>query len=447
MRVKSTWVLLAVFAGLGAYVAFVDEPSRLSREKAKEEEGLAIPKLATGKVRELLLEGKAGELRLEKGEGERWLIAAPWRDRADDSRVNALLADLKALKAEKEIAPAGADLRPFGLARPVAALTVTGGTPSPVKVTVGDEVPSGQSRYFRVDSGPVKATKSYALASLLADAKEFRSKEVVEGFPWAKLKSVEVDSPAGKLRLVKTNAEWKLESPLAGDADPDAAARLAEKLRWARISSFLEADAGTASEAFAAGLTIRFTAAGEKSTALVQLADVDGKVWARREGRDALFTLEPDVLEAFRVKPGELRRKKPVLAKTWGARRVDVAADGEHLVYEKADGAWRRDGRTVMGEESAALQAYLDMLESTQASEVVDVPATGADFGLDRPRVTAKLTDSEHGEQPLWVSEKDGRIYARAGSRGPVYRMTPDYISRALALLKAAREEGRKASH
>ncbi|MBI5446379.1 MAG: DUF4340 domain-containing protein [Deltaproteobacteria bacterium] len=445
MKLKSTWILIAVFAGLGAYVALVEEPSHRKASKAKEEEGLVFPELDTGKVTEIALSGAKGEARLTKSRDGRWYLTVPWNDRAEDSRVSALLAELKSLKSEKEIDPSGANLRVYGLERPSAVVTLSGATPSPVRLAVGGETPSGELRYFRVDSGGVKASKSYALGAVLVEPVELRSKTILESFPWARLKALGVESPGSELRLVKNAKAWRMEAPFVAEADPDVAGRLAEKLRWARISSFLEVEPGRTEEAFARRVTVRFTATGEEEPAIVELAEVDGQVWARTEGRDALFTVEKATLDALRVNPAELRRKRPILAKVWSVRRIELAAEGQRLVYEKTDGAWRRDGRSVQGAESVALQEYLEALEAGRATQVLDGPRDVAAFGLDAPEATAKLFDSEQGEQLLWVGHKGEKAFARAGNHGPVYQMAPDYVSKPLAVVRAARESSKPA--
>ena len=51
MKVKSTWIVIGVFAALGAYLYFVEEPSHQAGLKSKEEKGLLFPKLDPEKVR------------------------------------------------------------------------------------------------------------------------------------------------------------------------------------------------------------------------------------------------------------------------------------------------------------------------------------------------------------------------------------------------------------
>ena len=435
MRFKSTWVVIAVFAALAAYLFFVDEPRYEARQEADKKEGLVLPDLDTDKVTELVIEGAKGKVRVKKAEDDKWFVVEPWDDQADAGRVRTLLSDLKNLRAKKEVAPADADLEPFGLARPECVVRTAG-----VEVTleIGAENPVGDSRYIRVNGGPVRVAKSYGVSGFLKDPVELRNKEVLGSFPWSRLESVEIRPPEGDpIRLVKRDERWYLAAPFEAEADPDAADRVADKLRWARIGKFLDEDPAKAGEKLAKGLAVVLRAEGEAEPVTVRMALVDGTVWADRTGRQALFTVPRDVYEVFRVKPEDLRRRKPVLTKTWKVKELELSLEGRTLAYEKADGKWRRDGKGLPEQESTALQDLLRSLAETEADEVIGEPGDPAGYGLDAPVCTATLVDTEGKEQALALGEKGDTVYARAGGEGPVYRMPPAYLESARALVEA----------
>ena len=435
MRFKSTWVVIAVFAALAGYLFFVDEPRYEAKQEAEKKEGLVLPDLDTDKITELVIEGKKGKVRVKKGEGDRWFVVEPWDDQADGGRVRTLLSDLKNLRAEKEVAPADADLEPFGLKEPECVVR-TGGVE--ITLEIGGQNPVGDSRYIRVNDGPVRVAKSYGVSGFLKDPVELRNKEVLASFPWSRLESVEIRPPEGDpIRLVKRDERWYLAAPFEAEADPDAADRVADKLRWARVGKFLDEDPGAAEEKLGKGLAVVLRAEGEAEPVTVRMALVDGTVWADRTGRKALFTVNRDVYEVFRVKPEDLRRKKPVLTKTWKVKKLELSVDGRTLAYEKVDGKWQRGGKGLAEGEGTALQELLRSLAGTEADEVISEPGDPAGYGLEAPVCTATLVDTEGKEQALALGEKGDAVYARAGGEGPVYRMPKGYLESARALVEA----------
>ncbi len=436
MKFKSTWIVIAVFLGLGAYLYFVEEPRHQAQQEAKESEGLLFPGLDTDAVTELSLAGSRGPVRVKRGEDGKWFVAEPWDDRADDGRVRTLLTDLKGLKGQREVAAADADLAPFGLGEPELTVKALG---APLELTVGAENPAGDARYVRAGKGPVQLASAAGLSALLGEPSELRSKDVLEGFPWTRLATVEVRRPGGEtLRLAKAGEAWTLEQPVSAQGDPDAVSRLTEKLHWARVARFLDEDPAAVDARLSSGTAVLLRAEGGEEATL-SLAEVDGAVWAARTGRNAIFTLGKDVLDAVAVPADALRRKKPVLVKSWKTDKLSLSLDGTALAYEKADGAWTRGGAKVEGTESTALQDYLRTLESGAAAEVLDPPADPAGYGLDAPGLTATVTDTDGGEQRLAAARRGEDVFARAGDAGPVYRMPAEYWDKAQALVAATR--------
>lgn len=435
MKFKTTWALIALFAALGAYLVFVEEPRHRSEGAAKER--LALPNFDPGRVTELALEGPRGRGLVVRGAKGEWTMKEPLEDRADDGRVRGLLDDLKALTVDREVAPAGADLKPFGLTEPDLVIQTQGAR---VTLAIGAENPSAEGRYLRVGDGPVQMTRAHLVSGLLQEPRDLRSKDVLPSFPWNRLRSVSVDAPgAPALKLSKTDAGWRVLSPVQAEADPDVSEVLAEKLRWAKASSFLDETADQAAPRFEKAVTVTLDAEGEPNPSVVRLAVVGKEVWVAAGTRRALFTLPRDVVDAFQVKAETLRRKKPVFTKTWSAEALELTAPaGTKLTYAKQEGAWRRGSRVVGGEESARLQELLQFLEETTAIRILSSPEAPGSYGLDRPRFTLTLSDSQQGRQTLVVGEKAGAVFARAASAGPVYEMPAEYRTRIASLERAA---------
>ncbi len=428
MKFKATWITCAVFGALAAYLAFVDEPRHQAGQAAKEAEGLVVPGFAANQAAGLTLQGFRGRVRVTGGDDGRWMLEEPWADRADDARVRALLDELAALKSKAEVAGVDADLAPFGLAAPELTVEVGG---AGLSLAIGGTNPAGDARYLRVGAGPVLLVPAAGLTALLGDPAELRSRELLEGFPWDRLAGVEVRRPgAPTLSLIREAETWHLAAPQRAEADPDAVNRIAEKLRWARVTRFLDRADGQRLEG---GTEVRLTAEGADAPPVVlRLAEVEGELWAARSGRDAVFTLGPDLLEPFAAGSEGFRRRKPLLAKAWRLKELELTRGGEVRRYQKGDVAWQRDGADLPAAEQAALTAYLDVLETSQAVAVEDGPA------LEAPSLTVRIVDAAGQEETARVARRGAEVRAQAGTAGPIYRMPPEYLDRAEAVFQPA---------
>lgn len=437
MRFKSTWIAVAVFAALAAYLHFVDDPREKAKQTAQEKEGLLFDGFDPEQVTDLWLErGPRGRAHLKKDAAGQWQLLEPVADQADGGKVRNLLDDLKGLKAQREVAGADADLAAFGLREPEVSVRTAGAA---VGVAVGSENPAGDSRYVRAEGGPVKLVRGADLTGLLAEISDLRSRDVLGGFPWERLRAVEIRRPGmDRLRLAKSGEAWSIEAPMPAEADAEAVSRMLDKVRWARVESFLDGEASEAGGVPAGGVEAAFSAEGEEPPVTLRLAPAEGgAVRAARSGRNARFTVAADVLEALRAPAESLRRRKPVLLKSWRLKAFELEVSGRKLAYEKADGDWRRAGRALEGDESAAVGEFLRTVETSTAAEVLPPPADPKEFALDAPWLAARFTEDAGGEQVLRVSRRDGSVFARDGDAGPVYRMAPEYAERAEAVVRA----------
>src|ERR1700704_5052827 len=79
--------------------------------------------LTTAQVVRALVKTPAGEMELEK-KAEHWEIVKPLRARADDQKINDLLAQITTAQIQQFVAEDRGDLRPYGLAEPRGSITL-----------------------------------------------------------------------------------------------------------------------------------------------------------------------------------------------------------------------------------------------------------------------------------------------------------------------------------
>src|SRR5262249_29607175 len=92
-------------------------------KKAEDFRDKKLTDLIMAQVQRVTLKTSAGEMELQK-QGDHWEIAKPMRARADDQRVNDLIAQVTTARIEQFVADDKGDLRKYGLAEPRGAITL-----------------------------------------------------------------------------------------------------------------------------------------------------------------------------------------------------------------------------------------------------------------------------------------------------------------------------------
>jgi hypothetical protein len=283
---------------------------------------------------ELHIEGQDNVVLERRGDDE-WQMLEPRPMRAEVDVVKRMLGRVAALKAKDYIPVAeGADLSPYGLAKPRAEVDIKFASRDPLHVLVGSDAPSDNKyedlAYVMVQGDDtVYVAKRGLLEDFTQDPKELRNRRVVE------MKSDDVVAIDAVLRAepgedlegeagVRYAAEqwvWKDGVPVPGSTP----SRVAERVAELDVVEFVD-DAPKKLEKY--GLA--------DPVARVVLTDVDGNervVLIGSEGPSVKFP-DPDGKEI------ERKRRYASIAPPTDATAVDVPAGSEKpgAVYLVDDG-------------------------------------------------------------------------------------------------------------
>src|SRR3989449_2023507 len=92
-------------------------------KKPEEFRDRKLTDLITAQVSRVILKTPAGEMDLQK-KGDHWEIVKPLRARADDQKINDLIAQITTARIQQFVADDHGDLHPYGLAEPRGAITL-----------------------------------------------------------------------------------------------------------------------------------------------------------------------------------------------------------------------------------------------------------------------------------------------------------------------------------
>src|ERR1035437_6455719 len=160
-----------------------------------------------------------------------WRIAAPVAAAADDTAVQQLLRRLGGLSARQFTADVATDLDKYGLAEPLATVTLRrDGANLLAQLLVGALDASNTVRFVkRVDEPFVYGVETNITAWLPANWLALRARELVDLKP-DQITKLTIEKKSGKVTLQRdADKKWKLVEPIQGVIDNDALQRLLDR--------------------------------------------------------------------------------------------------------------------------------------------------------------------------------------------------------------------------
>lgn len=268
-------------------------------------EALDVTREAIERIR--LQPAGAAPVELVRG-ADGFAVAAPFADRADRDRVDPLISDLVALRAEKFLDPPLAPEAAAGFAAPAGRIELgVAGRAAPVAVEIGAEVAPGGNRYVRIGEQVFEAKTPLAEA-LMRPAEEWRGRAWAS-FESFRIEKLKVADAQGAFELVRDGADWKRDGtkisyPEVGD--------LLYALTSAKADRVVPPPAAAAYPAASPTLTVTLTDGdGREEVLTLQAGGPDG-VPARVSGRDVVLLLPGRAADEVTGKIAAVRAAKAV---------------------------------------------------------------------------------------------------------------------------------------
>ena len=430
----STLALVAVAAGLGAYIYFVD--SKQSDADVKEK----VFAVAADAVEELRIVSKGDTSVLKKTDGT-WKLVEPLATDADGSQVSSLVDSLTSLELNRQVDPKATDLAQYGLASPKADITFTAKGGVKGRVRLGDQTPTGTDLYaVKDDDSRVFLVSTFAETNLMRSAFDLRDKRVLR-FERDKVDGLEIATPGGRFALTRTDSEWRLAAPATARGDYGAIEGLLTRLSTTMMSGIEATDASVlAKYGLDTPVTTVVVKAGSASATLAVGTSADGKAFARDLARAMVFTIDAAFATELQKGAGEYRKKELFDLRAFSAQQIVLTRGTDTITFQKKTGTGENaaDTWTASGPAGAAArevkaglmeEAVTKLAGLRAATFVPSVPAAGTTPVM---KVSTQFDDNK----------KEDVSFARAGA--DVFAVRPDE-SGAARLDAAAVEDTLKA--
>ena len=420
---RSTLILLLIAAVAGVAVYFVEVKSGKSRNEEPEKTNPAF-KFKREDVTSIKVIRGGQTVNLEN-QNNKWVITQPVNATADEGVVNSLVGDLVSARIERDFAPAGGDLKQYGLSEPAVKLEVKLKNGETHRVDLGSNDEISLSAYAKIDG-----SQNVALlpVSLLNDSNkslnDIRDRSVL-GATQYELSSVKIVNESGGFEIEKKQSEWNIKSPFAGLADDGQVSSLLADITGAKatdiVSENVDDPAKYGLDKSKVSITARLTSGGERTVSIG--SKVDENYYAKVSDRPQLLKIDTLFYNKLNTKAASLRSKQFVKLNRDELTKIYIKNANLTFVAEKKDNKWLVIEPADKKDKEASTFKMLTPLE-TQATEVLDKPSGAIAAKFAKPAVEVRLTDKSGKTTTLKISSADGdNVYVKVDGRPEIYKV------------------------
>lgn len=399
----STIVLIAVLAGLGGYIYFVDSKrpaAGIDGGPAKEK----VYSLAVDAVDEVKLTYNGETSLLRKSEGG-WTMIQPAETEADPAEAVSLAQALANLELVRVVDENPTDLAQFGLAKPPIAVEFKAGGVTG-SLLLGDKNAT-QGEMYAMKGGDKKVflVSSFQETNFNRTPFDLREKKILK-FDREKADALTLVRGGNTMELSRSGSDWKVVKPVPSRSDYSSIEGLLTRLSTSNMSKLIETDAKDLAKYGLDQPVMTITVgAGSAKTVLEVGKTENDQTYARDASRPLVFTvdttLQGDLTKSF----DEYRKKELFELRSFYVTKLRAVLDApggpktyelEKVKGEKVDDpeTWKvtRVGGASHTANREAMDDLLAKLVALKAESFVDPRSK---TGLDKPALVISASFDE----------------------------------------------------
>ena len=383
--------------------------------------------VATQVIR-LSLKTAAGEMELQK-QADHWQIVKPLRARADDQKVNDLIAQITTSRIAQFVADDAGDLHPYGLTEPRGTVTIFTADDKQGQILQIGGVPEKEKDQIYVRFAPRKFiyTLPNKIETILSTRpNDLRDRHLVR-FDQNQLDRITIDVP-GKTKTVlsRKDQNWTIVNRNNRLANAAEARRLIDLLAGEQVTNFV---ADVASDlpkygldkpqltvtlsSFASENTAE-TKAGEHPLATIAFGKIDGEnIFARVGEEPFVVAVHRSTLDNIFADPLQWQDLTIFKFKPEQIHRLALFTDHEQSLIRGPNNQWE----WVTGDgpiNTVTVQSLVNTLASLHAVRwIANIPPAA----FDKPQLVATFTTStdDKAQHKVTISgpSADGTSMAR----------------------------------
>jgi Domain of unknown function (DUF4340) len=374
------------------------------------------PKILTlneGDISKIDLKRKGGdEVVLAKNGSGKWQITAPNSLEADQSAVSGVISTLASLNSERLVEDKASNLNQYGLSAPVLEAAVTEKANQTKKLLIGDDTPTGNAVYAKLDNDPrIFTIASYNKSSIDKSANDVRDKRLLS-VNADKITKLELVTKKENLEFGRNKDQWQIVKPAPFRADSSKVEDLIRTLTEAKMelsgsSNASEETKKMASEFAASSPVATAKVTDESGTQELQVRKNKDDYYAKSSTVPGVYKVADTVGQGLDKGLDDFRNKKLFDFGYSDPTKIEIH-DGPKTYFLTKGGQdwWSGDGKKL---DMSGVQSVLEKVRDLAAGKFVNsgYGATAMNFVVtsnDGKRVERVLL-SKNGEK--WIAKRE----------------------------------------
>lgn len=426
-----------VLAALGLYLYLIEFPAKESqeREESVKKKVLTVEEQA---ITSLTFKTDREELVLERTPDKGWALIKPIRAEADTRELQSLIRAIVLGSVHRVVEENPTALAPFGLDKPVAAVTIKGGSAEDT-LLIGDTGPLSSTLYVLRTSDHALlltdlAPKDFVNKSLMT----FRKKDILH-IPSGEVDRIRLTYPTTEIVLYrvsdKPKPRWKIRYPVEAEADINEVRMLLFRLEDLKAMSIV--DPGPARDALAKTLKqpkVKITVHAHDGDQIVKLHQPDpssGEAIAETAPDAPLYRINPTFVKDFTKELYHLQDKRLFGADESDIAMLAVKTHAETYTLINQNGEWVLEDRPTDKIDQQSVILFVSRVVSVPAEErVIKQAGPLAPYGLVNPAAEFVATGKDGKVAgKLSIGDQANGLAFAMGQRIPgVYQIRADLL-------------------
>ena len=439
---KSNRLLLAavLLAALSGLVYWANKKDDSEAKKTLPDTTPKILTLTEADIQEIDIKPREGDATVVKKDAAgKWAITAPKPMAADQGAVSSITGAAASLVADRVIDEHIGDVTPYGLAPALADVTFHMKDGKTVRLLVGNDTPTGNATYAKVDGDPRLCTMAtFQKGNFNKSYKDLRDKRLMT-FETDKISRIELTAKNATIEFGRVNSsEWQILKPRPMRADGLQVEEMVRKVKDAAMdTSVSDEDAKKAAASFGSATAVAVVKVTDASgTQTLEVRKSKDDYFGKSSVVDGVYKVSKDLGSGLEKSLDDFRNKKLFDFGFSEPTRVEFKDGPTVSVYEKSGDKWMSVGKTM---DASTIQALIDKLRDLQGTKFVE---TG--FGAPQITLTVISNDGKRTEKveisPV-AGAKDAKFVARRNGEPALYELDSNAVGDLRQAVSAVRQQ------
>ncbi|HLC40274.1 MAG TPA: DUF4340 domain-containing protein [Methylomirabilota bacterium] len=414
-----------------AVVLLSDTVLRDAAKKVDELRDKTILSLDRSAVTGLEVKSRGVELSAEAGGASEWRMVKPRHLPADRDRIVDLIDKVQFTKVKEFVTDSAKSLTQYGLDQPTEVTFWTGKEKDRTAKTllIGALDSKKKGVYAKRAGEPSVFLVEEEIWKLIPKSvTELREKNLI-ALNRDKVEQIALESPKGRVLLVKEGGQWVIREPEKLKADETEVNKLLSTAQGLKAEEFIGEDAAAVSRVLAKPeLRLAFTEQGAPAPKVLLLAQARdrGKAYAGLAGQGPLALVTSSALSDLAKSPTDLRDRSLLgFFDHRDVKKIQLKTGGQLILIErKGEEEWRLVEPKKGAARASKITELLWNLRTAKWSEIVSPNGEDpARFGLDAPTSEISLWKADGSEiGTLIVGRKEkATTYLRTKASPAIY--------------------------